>query len=65
MSQGQYVVVAYGAAFVVVLAYVAIIAAKLVRLRREVEKLLELAARGRAAPGPLEAEPPVGEALRP
>ena len=48
MTQGQYVAAAYGAVFVFVLAYVAIIAAKLVRLQRETAGLLELA-RGREA----------------
>jgi len=47
MSGGQYVAAAYGVVFVFVLAYVAIIAAKLARLQREVAELLELA-RGRA-----------------
>jgi len=41
MSGGQYVAAAYGAVFVVVLAYVAIIAAKLQRLERETVELLE------------------------
>ena len=48
MTQGQYVAAAYGAVFVFVLVYVAIIAAKLTRLQRETAELLELA-RGRAA----------------
>ena len=48
MTQGQYVAAAYGAVFVLVLVYVAIIAAKLVRLQRETAALLELA-RGREA----------------
>ncbi|MEP7223375.1 MAG: hypothetical protein ABI783_00260 [Actinomycetota bacterium] len=43
MTQGQYVAAAYGAVFVFVLVYVAIIAAKLVRLQRETATLLELA----------------------
>lgn len=43
MSGGQYVAAAYGVVFVLVLAYVAIIAAKLARLQREVAELLELA----------------------
>jgi CcmD family protein len=47
MSGGQYVAAAYGVAFVFVLAYVAIIAAKLARLQREVAELLELARRAR------------------
>ncbi len=45
MTQGQYVAAAYGAVFVFVLVYVAIIAAKLVRLQRETAELLELAHR--------------------
>ena len=43
MTQGQYVAAAYGAVFVFVLIYVAIIAAKLARLQRETAELLELA----------------------
>ena len=43
MSGGQYAALAYGVVFVVVLAYVAIIAAKLTRLQREVAELLEIA----------------------
>jgi hypothetical protein len=43
--------------FVVVLAYVAIIAAKLVRLQRETSELLELARRRESAP----ASPAPGE----
>jgi CcmD family protein len=46
VTQGQYVAAAYGAVFVVVLVYVAIIAAKLARLQRETAELLALA-RGR------------------
>lgn len=45
MSQGEYVAAAYGAVFVVVLVYVAIIAAKLVRLQRDTAELLELVRR--------------------
>jgi len=45
VSQGQYVAVVYGVVFAVVLAYVAIIAAKLARLQRETTELLELARR--------------------
>jgi CcmD family protein len=48
VTQGQYVAAAYGVVFVFVLVYVAIIAAKLVRLQREMAVLLELA-RGREA----------------
>ena len=43
MSRGEYVAAAYAVVFVVVLVYVAIIAAKLVRLQRDVAELLELA----------------------
>jgi CcmD family protein len=50
VTQGQYVAAAYGAVFVFVLVYVAIIAAKLVRLQRETAELLELV-RGREAGG--------------
>jgi uncharacterized membrane protein YcjF (UPF0283 family) len=42
-SQAELVAAAYGVVFVFVLAYVAIIAAKLVRLQRETAELLELA----------------------
>jgi CcmD family protein len=45
MSGGEYVAAAYGVVFVFLLVYVAIIAAKLVRLEREVGELLELARR--------------------
>ena len=45
MTQGQYVAAAYGVVFVFVLVYVAIIAAKLVRLEREASELVELARR--------------------
>jgi len=48
MTAGQYVAAAYGAVFVFVLVYVAIIGAKLVRLQRETAELLEIA-RGRDA----------------
>jgi CcmD family protein len=44
VSQGQYVAAVYGVVFVVVLGYVAIIAAKLVRLERQTAELLRLAA---------------------
>ena len=56
MSQGQYVAAAYAVVFVVVLAYVAIIAAKLVRLERQTAELLELAYRRSTEPSP-----PTGE----
>ena len=42
MTQGQYVAAAYGAVFVFVLVYVAIIAAKLARLQRQTAELVEL-----------------------
>ena len=45
MTQGQYVGAAYGAVFVVVLVYVAIIAAKLARLQRQLGEIVELAHR--------------------
>ena len=45
MSQGQLVASAYAVVFVFVLAYVAIIAAKLTRLQRETAELVELARR--------------------
>ena len=47
-SQAELVAAAYGVVFVFVLVYVAIIAAKLVRLQRETTELLALA-RGREA----------------
>ena len=51
-SQGELVAMAYAVVFVFVLAYVAIIAAKLARLQRETAELVELAGRRRdyAAP---------------
>ena len=52
MTQGEYVAAAYAVVFVVVLVYVAIIAAKLVRLERETAELLELARRREPAPAP-------------
>ena len=42
MTQGQYVAAAYGVVFVVVLAYVAIIAAKLARIQRQLAEVLAL-----------------------
>jgi hypothetical protein len=41
VTQGEYVALAYGAVFVFVLVYVAIIAAKLARLQRDTTELLE------------------------
>jgi CcmD family protein len=51
VSQGQYVAAVYGVVFVVVLAYVAIIAAKLARLERQTAELLQLAAERRSSAG--------------
>jgi CcmD family protein len=48
VTQGQYVAAAYGVVFVFVLVYVAIIAAKLVRLQQETSEVLELARRRQA-----------------
>jgi CcmD family protein len=45
VTQGQYVAAAYGIVFVVVLAYVAIMAAKLTRLQRQLLEVLELSRR--------------------
>jgi type II secretory pathway component PulM len=56
VSQEQLVAAAYGVVLVFVLVYVAIIAAKLVRLQRETAELAELARRSTAA-----AEQPQGE----
>jgi CcmD family protein len=50
VSGGEYVALAYGAVFVFVLVYVAIIAAKLLRLQRDVAELLELARAREEAP---------------
>ena len=52
LSQGELVAMAYAVVFVFVLAYVAIIAAKLARLQRETAELVELVGRKRdyAAP---------------
>jgi CcmD family protein len=47
VTQGQYVAAAYGVVFVVVLVYVAIIAAKLTRIQRQLAEVLELAERRR------------------
>jgi CcmD family protein len=59
VSGGEYLALAYGAVFVVVLAYVALIAAKLARLQRETREILELA-RARETP-PRKVEPVVHE----
>jgi hypothetical protein len=45
VTQGEYVALAYGVTLVAVVLYVAIIAAKLVRLQREASELVELAQR--------------------
>ena len=58
MSQGQYVAAVYGVFFVVVLGYVVIIAAKLVRLERQTADLLQLATERRSA---MRSEVPAGE----
>ena len=50
MTGGEYVAAAYGVVFVLLLVYVAIIAAKLARLQGDTAELLELARR--RAPGP-------------
>ena len=47
MSQGEYVAAAYLVVFATVLVYVLIIAAKLVRLQRDVDELARLAAQRR------------------
>jgi len=52
VSAGQYVAAAYAVVFVTLLAYVAIIAAKLVRLQRDVSELVELARRRDRPPEP-------------
>jgi CcmD family protein len=51
VTQGEYVAAAYGVVFVFVLVYVAIIAAKLVRLQQETAELLALARRREAERG--------------
>ena len=56
MSQGQYLAAAYLVVFVVVLAYVLIIATKLVRLQRDVAEIAERVAE-RGPPAELRAEP--------
>jgi hypothetical protein len=52
VTQGEYVAAAYAVVFAVVIVYVAIIAAKLVRLQRETAELLELARQRERAPEP-------------
>jgi CcmD family protein len=51
VNKGEYVAAAYGVVFVVVLVYVAIIAAKLVRLQQETAELLELTRQKQAKSG--------------
>jgi hypothetical protein len=58
VSQGQYVAAVYGVVFVVVLAYVAIIAAKLARLQRQTAELLHLVGRRRTEAAPAETPEP-------
>jgi CcmD family protein len=62
VTGGEYLALAYGVVFVFVLAYVAIIAAKLARLQRETSALLELARRRQ--PAPRSVEPVTREASR-
>ena len=62
MTGGEYLALAYGAVFVVVLAYVAIIAAKLARLQRETREILELA---RAREKPSRTVEPVVQEISP
>ena len=50
VSGGEYVALAYAVVFVFVLVYVAIIAAKLVRLQRDTAELLELVRRRESSP---------------
>ena len=59
MSQAELVALAYGAVFVFVLVYVAIIAAKLARLQRDTADLLKLMKRRADTPAeePVRAEP--------
>jgi hypothetical protein len=58
VSQGQYVAAVYGVVFVVVLAYVAIIAAKLARLQRQTAELLRLVGQRRTEQAPAETPEP-------
>jgi CcmD family protein len=57
VSPGDYVAAAYAVVFVFFLVYVAILAAKLVRLERQTAELLELAQRRESAPTADEPEP--------
>jgi CcmD family protein len=63
MTGGQYLAAAYAVVFVFLLAYVAIIAAKLSRLQRETRELVELARSLR--PEPRVAEPLARETTSP
>jgi CcmD family protein len=54
VSGGEYLALAYGVVFVGVLAYVAIIAAKLARLQRETREILELARERETSPRAVE-----------
>jgi CcmD family protein len=57
VSPGDYVAAAYAVVFVFFLVYVAILAAKLVRLERQTAELLELARRRESTPATDEPEP--------
>jgi CcmD family protein len=57
VSPGDYVAAAYAVVFVFFLVYVAILAAKLVRLERQTAELLELARRRESPPAADEPEP--------
>ena len=57
MSPGDYVAAAYAVVFVFFLVYVAILAAKLVRLERQTAELLELARRRESVSRAEEPEP--------
>jgi CcmD family protein len=59
-AEAKYVAAAYGAVFLVVLLYVAIIALKLERLERELGELTQLAAERRSAESERREEVPVG-----
>jgi CcmD family protein len=59
-AEAKYVAAAYGAVFLVVLLYVAIIALKLERLERELSELTQLAAERRSAESERREEVPVG-----
>jgi CcmD family protein len=63
VTGGQYLAATYAVVFVFLLAYVAIIAAKLSRLQRETRELVELARSRR--PEPRAAEPLARETTSP